>query len=62
MMDAVDATVTTDTSQDPRTNRVQDSLQLWKDVVSNKLLGTVNIVLFLNKVRNPRVKGVSTKT
>ncbi|KIP03833.1 hypothetical protein PHLGIDRAFT_110379 [Phlebiopsis gigantea 11061_1 CR5-6] len=36
-------------AEDPRTNRVQDSLQLWKDVVANKLLGTVNIVLFLNK-------------
>jgi len=30
-------------------NRVEDSLQLWQAVVSNKLLAKVNIVLFLNK-------------
>ena len=43
-----------DTSQDPRANRVQDSFTLWKEVVSNKLLGKVNIILFLNKVCGPR--------
>lgn len=41
-----------DTTQDPRTNRVEDSLLLWKQVISNKLLANVNIILFLNKVRN----------
>jgi hypothetical protein len=30
-------------------NRLEDSLLLWKAVVSNKLLANVNIVLFLNK-------------
>ncbi|KAF9535709.1 G-alpha-domain-containing protein [Crepidotus variabilis] len=36
-------------SEDPRVNRLEDSLLLWKSVVSNKLLSNVNIVLFLNK-------------
>ncbi|KAF8913167.1 guanine nucleotide binding protein, alpha subunit [Gymnopilus junonius] len=35
--------------QDPRVNRLEDSLLLWRSVVSNKLLANVNIVLFLNK-------------
>lgn len=35
--------------QDPRVNRLEDSLLLWTSVVSNKLLANVNIVLFLNK-------------
>ena len=35
--------------QDPKVNRLQDSLLLWKEVVSNKLLANVNIILFLNK-------------
>ncbi|PPQ73460.1 hypothetical protein CVT24_007551 [Panaeolus cyanescens] len=37
-------------TEDPRVNRLEDSLLLWKSVVSNKLLAHVNIVLFLNKV------------
>ncbi|KDR85504.1 hypothetical protein GALMADRAFT_234415 [Galerina marginata CBS 339.88] len=36
-------------TEDPRVNRLEDSLLLWKSVVSNKLLANVNIVLFLNK-------------
>uniref|UniRef100_A0A0W0FX79 G-alpha-domain-containing protein n=1 Tax=Moniliophthora roreri TaxID=221103 RepID=A0A0W0FX79_MONRR len=36
-------------SEDPRVNRLEDSLLLWKCVISNKLLANVNIVLFLNK-------------
>ncbi|KAF8215841.1 guanine nucleotide binding protein, alpha subunit [Mycena galopus ATCC 62051] len=36
-------------AEDPMVNRVEDSLQLWQAVVSNKLLAKVNIVLFLNK-------------
>ncbi len=36
-------------SQDPKVNRLEDSLLLWRSVVSNKLLANVNIVLFLNK-------------
>ncbi|KAF9486542.1 G-alpha-domain-containing protein [Pholiota conissans] len=35
--------------QDPHINRLEDSLTLWRSVVSNKLLANVNIVLFLNK-------------
>lgn len=31
-------------------NRLEDSLLLWKSVVSNKLLEKVNFVLFLNKI------------
>lgn len=31
-------------------NRLEDSFQLWKSVVENKLLAHVNIVLFLNKI------------
>lgn len=30
-------------------NRLEDSLLLWKSVVSNRLLEKVSIVLFLNK-------------
>ncbi|KAJ7916969.1 guanine nucleotide binding protein, alpha subunit [Mycena leptocephala] len=36
-------------AEDPLVNRLEDSLQLWQAVVSNKLLAKVNIVLFLNK-------------
>lgn len=36
-------------TEDPKVNRLEDSLILWKAVVSNKLLANVNIVLFLNK-------------
>ena len=35
--------------KDSRVNRLEDSLLLWKSIVSNKLLSGVNIVLFLNK-------------
>ncbi|KIJ48448.1 hypothetical protein M422DRAFT_162502 [Sphaerobolus stellatus SS14] len=36
-------------SEDPRVNRLEDSLLLWRAVVANKLLANVNIILFLNK-------------
>ncbi|KAF7303135.1 hypothetical protein MKEN_01277200 [Mycena kentingensis (nom. inval.)] len=36
-------------AEDSHVNRVEDSLQLWQQVVGNKLLSKVNIVLFLNK-------------
>ena len=36
--------------QDTKCNRLQDSLNLWESVVSNRLLGNVNLILFLNKV------------
>lgn len=37
-------------AEDPEVNRLEDSLLLWKSVVSNKLLAHVSIILFLNKV------------
>ncbi|CAG7848096.1 SubName: Full=Related to guanine nucleotide-binding protein alpha-4 subunit {ECO:0000313/EMBL:CCA75894.1} [Serendipita indica DSM 11827] len=36
-------------TEDPSVNRMEDSLLLWKSIVSNKLLKNVNLVLFLNK-------------
>lgn len=36
-------------SEDPRVNRVADSLHLFRAICANKLLSGVNIVLFLNK-------------
>jgi len=35
--------------EDPKVNRMEDSLLLWKTVVANRLLENVNIILFLNK-------------
>ncbi|KAJ6572753.1 guanine nucleotide binding protein, alpha subunit [Mycena vulgaris] len=37
-------------AEDPRVNRLADSLDLWTSVVSNKLLEKTNLILFLNKV------------
>jgi hypothetical protein len=37
-------------SEDPRVNRVADSLHLFRAICANKLLSGVNIVLFLNKL------------
>ena len=37
--------------EDPRTNRIDDSLQLWTMVCSNLLLKNAHLVLMLNKVR-----------
>ncbi|EKM61839.1 uncharacterized protein PHACADRAFT_248710, partial [Phanerochaete carnosa HHB-10118-sp] len=36
-------------AEDPRMNRLEDSLYLWRSVVSNKMLANVSIILFLNK-------------
>ncbi|VDC04222.1 unnamed protein product [Peniophora sp. CBMAI 1063] len=36
-------------AEDPRVNRLEDSLLLWRSVVSNKLLQHVNLIIFLNK-------------
>ncbi|KAL9709773.1 hypothetical protein Ac2012v2_006825 [Leucoagaricus gongylophorus] len=36
--------------EDPKTNRLHDSAQLWKEVISNKHLQQTNLILFLNKV------------
>jgi guanine nucleotide-binding protein subunit alpha len=43
-------------AEDPHVNRLEDSLLLWKSVVSNKLLEQVSIVLFLNKCDLLRAK------
>ncbi|CCM03094.1 uncharacterized protein FIBRA_05214 [Fibroporia radiculosa] len=37
-------------SEDPKTNRVDDSLQLFKQICSNQLLKKAHLVLFLNKL------------
>ncbi|KAF5385786.1 hypothetical protein D9615_002338 [Tricholomella constricta] len=37
-------------AEDPNVNRLEDSILLWKSVVSNPLLKSTDIVLFLNKV------------
>lgn len=37
-------------------NRLQDSVQLWKEVVANELLKDTNIILFLNKIDIFRAK------
>jgi len=36
-------------AEDPRVNRLEDSLYLWRAIVANKLLAGVNMILFLNK-------------
>lgn len=43
-------------AEDPRVNRLEDSLLLWKSLVSTKLLSNVNIMLFLNKCDLLRAK------
>ncbi|KAF9002158.1 heterotrimeric GTP-binding alpha subunit [Cyathus striatus] len=35
--------------EDSRVNRLEDSLSLWKDICSNKLLAAANLILFFNK-------------
>jgi len=37
-------------AEDRTVNRLEDSVLLWKDVCSNRLLQTVQIILFLNKI------------
>ncbi|KAI0791447.1 guanine nucleotide binding protein, alpha subunit [Irpex lacteus] len=36
--------------EDPNVNRLEDSILLWKSIVSNPLLAKTNLVLFLNKI------------
>ncbi|KAI0263033.1 guanine nucleotide binding protein, alpha subunit [Gloeopeniophorella convolvens] len=36
-------------SEDPKVNRLEDSVLLWKNICQNKLLANVDLVLFLNK-------------
>ncbi|PFH48743.1 hypothetical protein AMATHDRAFT_64668 [Amanita thiersii Skay4041] len=42
--------------EDPRTNRIDDSLQLFTQICSNRLLKSVHLVLFLNKTDLLRTK------
>ncbi|KAK0202281.1 heterotrimeric GTP-binding alpha subunit [Desarmillaria ectypa] len=35
--------------EDPRINRLEDSLQLWRSICENKLLANCALILFLNK-------------
>jgi len=42
--------------EDPRVNRIDDSLQLFTQICSNALLRNVNLVLFLNKMDVLKVK------
>jgi guanine nucleotide-binding protein subunit alpha len=37
--------------EDPRTNRIDDSLQLFTAICSNQLLKNIHLVLFLSKSR-----------
>ncbi|KAJ7787141.1 guanine nucleotide binding protein, alpha subunit [Mycena olivaceomarginata] len=37
-------------AEEPRVNRLADSVNLWTTIVSNKLLSNTNIILFLNKI------------
>jgi len=37
-------------AEEPRINRLADSVNLWTMIVSNKLLQETNIILFLNKI------------
>ncbi|KAJ3809913.1 G-protein alpha subunit [Lentinula lateritia] len=36
--------------EDPRVNRLEDSLLLWKEICSNVLLANCNIIIFFNKM------------
>ena len=36
-------------AENNRVNRLEDSMLLWRSVISNKLLSDVSIILFLNK-------------
>ncbi|KAF7349227.1 hypothetical protein MSAN_01712100 [Mycena sanguinolenta] len=43
-------------AEEPRVNRLADSVNLWTTIVSNKLLASTNIILFLNKIDVMRTK------
>jgi guanine nucleotide-binding protein subunit alpha len=38
--------------EDTKVNRLEDSVVLWKDICSNALLKSCQIILFFNKVRS----------
>ncbi|RDB30446.1 Guanine nucleotide-binding protein G(i) subunit alpha-2 [Hypsizygus marmoreus] len=37
-------------AEDPKVNRLEDSVNLWISIVSNELLKNTNLILFLNKI------------
>ncbi|TFK39288.1 guanine nucleotide binding protein, alpha subunit [Crucibulum laeve] len=37
-------------AEDPKVNRLEDSVKLWTTIVSNPLLKDTNVILFLNKI------------
>jgi len=37
-------------AEDPKVNRLEDSVHLWQNIVSNPLLKHTNMILFLNKI------------
>ena len=37
--------------EDPKVNRLEDSITLWRQVCENPLLAKTTLILFLNKVR-----------
>ena len=39
--------------EDPKVNRLEDSITLWREVCTNGLLSKTTLILFLNKVRAP---------
>ncbi|KAG7439693.1 G-alpha-domain-containing protein [Guyanagaster necrorhizus] len=50
--------------EDPRVNRLEDSLQLWRAICENKLLANCTLILFLNKkdiLAKTLASGVSVK-
>lgn len=44
--------------EDPRTNRIDDSLQLFTQICSNQLLKRVHLVLFLSMSRRTHFQNV----
>ncbi|KIM27401.1 hypothetical protein M408DRAFT_169642 [Serendipita vermifera MAFF 305830] len=52
-------------TEDTLVNRMEDSMLLWRNIVSNKLLRNVNLVLFLNKcdlLQKKLQSGIQLKT
>ena len=44
--------------EDPRVNRIDDSLQLFTSICQNKIFKDVHLVLMLNKVRRRSPRGI----
>ena len=51
--------------EDPRVNRLEDSLTLWRSICSSKLLARTQLVVFLNKcdlLKRKLKRGIKVKT